>query len=129
MIHWPERIVYGGTSFPISFVDPRDLEDGNFGECGTVDGEIQVLISKDLRGDFRDLVVCHEIIHAWLRLSGLDISDEVQEELLCDTFGHALLQTLRIMLRPNEEPLIHPLDLTDGPNRSIVFMGVDDDES
>ena len=94
MIHWPERLVYGGVSFPILFVDRVDGE--NSGELCFQDGEVQVRVSETLSGDYRDLVVCHELIHAWLHLSGVKIEDEATEELLCDTLGQGLLQLLQV---------------------------------
>lgn len=98
MIRWPERLQYGGVSFPILFVDANHISDDRYGECGVMDGHLQVRVSDAMTGDFRDMVVCHEIVHAWLRLSGMNVEDEATEELLCDTFGQGLLQVLRTML-------------------------------
>ncbi len=91
---WPKRFPVGTVSVELgeSEVIDEDLH-GYFTSDG---GSPRVVIDKALKdGAFRDAVIAHEVVHAWLRTYGLNnhMSDAM-EESFCDTLGHCLIQFL-----------------------------------
>lgn len=92
------REVHAGSySVPIIDAPRDDLPTDQLGEYGRLRaGRPVILIHEDLRGDFREFVLGHEIVHAWLRAYGLEaVLPDGAEERICDALGHELALLVR----------------------------------
>lgn len=89
-MRWPERIPVYNVRIPIN---PEDFNDSELGEFHEDSTGFQIGISPELPEDVADITIAHEIIHAWLRVSG--IVDVVKhEELLCNALAPLLVQLI-----------------------------------
>lgn len=100
---WPASIPVNSCRVAIKFVPEILLPDDRDGDFRNTEGSPQIRVASALKGDYLDFVVCHEIIHAWLRVNGVeaDLQDGM-EERLADTLGHELARLL-VALRANDE--------------------------
>lgn len=90
-MRWPERIPVYNAYIP---VQSEDFGDDALGEFHETSKGFFIGISPDLPEDVADLTVAHEIIHAWLRVSG--IVDIIKyEELICNSLAPLLIQLLK----------------------------------
>lgn len=80
------------------FVEEGGVTAGEFGEyLEMADGPV-IRIGNTVCGDWYDQVLAHEIIHAWLRTTGIVdniIKDIRKEELVCNALGPLLVQLLK----------------------------------
>jgi len=87
---WPEHLPVYSAYIPIEL---EDFSDETLGEFHETRKGFHIGVSPDLPEDVQDLTIAHEIIHAWLRVSG--IVETVQfEELLCNSLAPLLVQLL-----------------------------------
>jgi len=95
VIRWPNPIpIY---SLDLS-LEEADVSAGEFGEMLETGAGPSIRIGSHVKGDWYDLVVAHEIVHAWLRTTGIVdniITDIKQEELVCNALAPLLVQLLK----------------------------------
>ena len=89
----------GSVPVPIRDVD-RCWLGGDDGEYAAEAGMPEIQVADDLEGGYRDVVIAHEWVHAWLALSGvgryLDLADAT-EELFCDVLAHDLIRLIEVV--------------------------------
>jgi hypothetical protein len=80
------------------YVEEGDVTAGEFGEFLETPSGPGIRIASGVCGDWYDQVLAHEIIHSWLRITGIVdsiITDIKQEELVCNALGPLLVQLLK----------------------------------
>ena len=89
-MRWPTRIPVYSAHVPIKAEDFVDEALGEFHESSK---GFEIGVSPDLPKDVADLTSAHEIIHAWLRVSGI-VEIIMHEELICNSLAPLLVQLL-----------------------------------
>jgi hypothetical protein len=89
---WPVTIPAYGVRIPIV---PEEFDDGTLGEYHETSSGFLIGISPDLPPDASDLTIAHEIIHVWLRLSGVVEVVAKNEELICNALAPLLVQLIQ----------------------------------
>lgn len=87
---WPEQIPVYGVRVPVV---PEDFDDGTLGEFHETSSGFSIGVSPDLPPDAADLTLAHEVIHSWLRISGI-VEVLKHEELICNALAPLLVQLL-----------------------------------
>ena len=87
---WPDSIPYGAINVQIRFVHPDEMED-QLGDFKIRDGHATCRIDQTLMDGLKDQTVVHELVHAWLHLSGIKLEDDI-EESVADAIGQGVAQ-------------------------------------
>lgn len=79
---WNSEIEIAGVAVPIIYVEREGLPEDCKGEYRVVD-QPQIRVLEGMEEGYRNLVVAHEIMHAWLDLTGMRerFDDETNEAL------------------------------------------------
>ena len=89
---WPDSIPYGAINIQIRFVHPDELENC-IGDYRIHRGHATCRTDETLQDGLRDSTVAHELVHAWIRLSGINLDPEV-EETVGDAISQGVVQLL-----------------------------------
>ena len=89
----------GSVPVPIREVDREAMGDDD-ASYGSEQGVPSIVVANDLADGYRDNVIAHEWVHAWLALSGvgqyLALADTA-EELFCDVLAHDLIRLMEVV--------------------------------
>lgn len=75
-------------------VVPEKFDNGTLGEFHETSSGFSIGVSPDLPPDVLDLTLAHEVIHAWLRVSGI-VEFLKHEEVICNVLAPLLIQLLK----------------------------------
>ena len=89
----------GSVPVPIREV-AREVMGDDDASYGSEQGVPSIVVANDLADGYRDIVIAHEWVHAWLALSGvgqyLALTDAA-EELFCDVLAHDLIRLVEVV--------------------------------
>lgn len=89
-MRWPKWIPVCGVDIQIV---SKELPEDIYGEFSdTAKGPI-IYVKTGLSKKMRDNVIAHEIVHAWLRMSGV-VDIIKHEELICNTLAPLVVQLI-----------------------------------
>lgn len=92
-MEWPARVQFGAVEIEIELCSREDFDNEEIGNYRIRNGVPTVRIARELAGDLFTVTLIHELVHAWLGLSGLKL-DEDKEEPICDAIAHGVAQYL-----------------------------------
>ena len=92
-----DQVPVGRHWVTISRVPRKELDVGTIGHYCTRAG-LSIRVADDLEQMMEKETVCHEIIHSWFHLSGLqNVVNEDMGEAICDSFSAYLAQLLDLV--------------------------------
>lgn len=91
-MNFPQTIPFGAVEITIRSVHSDDL-DNDMGDYSIRDGKPVVRFDRDLQGGLKDTTILHELTHAWIKLSSINLEDDV-EETLCDAIAQGVAQMI-----------------------------------
>ena len=92
LMTWPVSVPYGAINIKILFEHPDDMEE-SIGQYSIYKGHATCRIDNTLQNGLRDQTVLHELVHAWIRLAGIKLEEDV-EESLADAIGQGVAQMM-----------------------------------
>jgi len=90
-LRWPERVPVYHIRIPVQL---ELFDDDVFGEFHESQTGYSIGVSPEIPQEEKDLTLAHEILHAWLRLSGLVRLIGDHEETICDGLAPLLCQLI-----------------------------------
>lgn len=89
---WPTSIPVYHLRVPIK---PEQFDEDQYGEFHEDQTGYWIGVSPDIPEAEQDLTIAHEIVHAWLRLSGLVRTLADTEEAICDGLAPLICQLVK----------------------------------